>query len=88
MFLAGPFRVLGGVGQAPPRRFFNAGNAALGPKAPILASELICPQRQLGVAQDMTERVRSFCLAPESLLTLAYAWQIALRVVGLVGGHL
>ena len=40
------------------------------------------------MAQDIAARVRSFCLAPDTLLSLAYAWQMALRVVGPVGGHL
>ena len=38
------------------------------------------------MAQGIAARVCSVCLAPGPLLTLAYARQMALRVVGPVGG--
>ena len=40
------------------------------------------------MAQGIAARVCSVCLAPGPLLALAYARQVALRVVGPVGGGL
>ena len=38
------------------------------------------------MARDIAARVRSVYLTPDALLTLAYARQMALRVVAPVGG--
>ena len=40
------------------------------------------------MALGIEARVCSVCLAPDRLLTLAYARQVALRVAGPVGGEL